>query len=397
MKQLVLVICSFLFMHQSFASELVSSNTVTSGKLFRPNHLSSQKMTMQLKDYYFYWKSKYLRTFKKSNGTLLYYIEMQGLGPNGENSVSTSEAHGYGMLTFVQLAHFDVNARNIFDGFVNSYNTFRSTLNPYTMSWMIHKNFSNRYGSATDGDLDIAYALLLAHKKWGSQGGAHNYLSLAKNLIQKGIKVSDFTSSGRTNLGDWDQDNYNTRSSDWMASHFESFYTYTQDPFWKNAVQVVYQLTASIQKNHSPISGLMPDFVIDRNPRPAPFNYLDEGLVDYSWNACRYPLRMAIDYKLNNRLEALSSLSLSLRWLVQKTAGRPENIKAGYFLDGKPQVSYSSAAFTAPWIMAAATDAKYQTFVNRGWDLIMKQKYDYYSDSISLLALIYLSDLWKKP
>lgn len=389
--------------HVFAKNDSVPSNTFelnerihTQGAISYPNHISQSTKQKQVKAYFEYWQNKYLRTLSTENGKSSYYIFMQGVGPDGENSITTSEAHGYGMMIFVQLADYSKSAKTIFDGMVLTYNRFRSTKNIHNMSWMIRKDSSRRYGSATDGDMDIANALLLAHKKWGSSG-EYNYLALAKNIIQKGIKISDFNRSGRPNLGDWDRDAFNTRSSDWMPSHFQSFYKYTQDNFWLSAITTVYQMASHIQKNYSPKSGLLPDFVIANTPQPAPKNFLDEGTVDFSWNACRYPFRLTLDYALHDRQEAKVVLEKSLSWLVKTTEGYPERIKAGYYLNGQPQVSYISAAFTAPWIVAATTDAKYQKFINRGWDQILKMKYDYYSDSISLLGLIYLSGQWIKP
>ena len=38
------------------------------------------------------------------------------------------------------------------------------------MGWVVADSKSTgHFDSATDGDLDIAYSLLLAHKQWGSQ------------------------------------------------------------------------------------------------------------------------------------------------------------------------------------------------------------------------------------
>jgi len=39
-------------------------------------------------------------------------------------------------------------------------------------------------------------------------------------------------------------------------------------------------------------------------------------------------------------------------------------------------------------------DKKYQSFVNRGWDQILSKKTNYYSDSLSLLCLYFMSENW---
>ena len=51
------------------------------------------------------------------------------------------------------------------------------------MAWAQTKNFTDIDGtSATDGDMDIAYSLLLANEQWGSNGKI-NYLKEAQLMI----------------------------------------------------------------------------------------------------------------------------------------------------------------------------------------------------------------------
>lgn len=67
------------------------------------------------------------------------------------------------------------------------YRYFRahpSEINPDLMAWQQADTGTeiidiNGVDSATDGDMDIAYALLLADSQWGSSGEI-NYLSQAK-------------------------------------------------------------------------------------------------------------------------------------------------------------------------------------------------------------------------
>jgi len=74
----------------------------------------------------------------------------------------------------------------------NMFDHHRSTKNAANMSWIIAKTEkkSGDSDSATDGDMDIAYALILADRQWGS-GGAIDYLGQAKDTITNGIKNGD--------------------------------------------------------------------------------------------------------------------------------------------------------------------------------------------------------------
>src|SRR5262245_61265494 len=115
---------------------------------------------------------------------------MQGTGGTG-SEITTSEAHGYGMILFALMAGYDADAKKYFDGMFNMYDKHRSTGNSNLMSWIIDQSESTSADSdsATDGDMDIAYALLLAHYQWGSSG-AINYIDHAKRIINLGLKGS---------------------------------------------------------------------------------------------------------------------------------------------------------------------------------------------------------------
>jgi endo-1,4-beta-D-glucanase Y len=277
------------------------------------------------------------------------------------------------------------------------FDKHRSTENQYNASWILTINEDLNYGSATDGDFDIAYSLLLANKSWGSNGEI-NYLQHAKNTIQFGLKVNDISQSYRPTLGDWaSRSSFDTRSSDFMPDHFRAYKLATNDNFWDNPVNTVYDVISKIQSQFSSKTGLVPDFIIGSDPRPATNNYLDEATVDFSWNACRLPLRLAIDYGLYGSNEAKVSLTKIMQWVIKDTGGDPSKIKSGYFLDGQPQVNETSAAFISPIVAAASIDSTYQRFLNDGWDYMVKTKESYYADTITLLSLLYLSGVWQRP
>ena len=376
--------------------ESTSREPTAAALVVRPNHISRERMIEVTKSYYEYWKAKYVRASDPTKMGRGFYVRMKGVGPGVQNTVTTSEAHGYGMIIFALMSDLDGEAKRHFDGMYDLFDRNRSKINPANMSWTIASAGGQRSTSATDGDMDVAYALLLAHVKWGSKGQV-DYLKQALRTIESGIKAGDFSPSGRTKLGDWDRDKWNTRASDWMPGHFRAYRKYTEDPFWDRASSTVYELIAKIQKEHSPVTGLMPDFIIGQEALPAPKNYLKEGTEGFSWNACRFPLRIALDYAHYGSSDSKRALIPILDWVIAATGGDPRRIMAGYFLNGRPQVSYSEAAFTAPLVAAAMIDRKYQAFINAGWDAISEMRSDYYNDSLTLLSLLAISGLWTKP
>ena len=110
--------------------------------------------------------------------------------PEGVRAITISEGHGYGMMAVAYMAGFDPDARKMFDGMHTFWRKFPSINNPDLMAWVILENcmLPNAVtgdltpDSASDGDLDIAYAYLIAHHQWGSDGPI-NYLAEAKKVI----------------------------------------------------------------------------------------------------------------------------------------------------------------------------------------------------------------------
>src|SRR5262249_15615131 len=139
------------------------------------------------------------------NGCGGYYVNFGG---KGKDPIFVSEGHGYGMLITVLMAGHDANARTIFDGFYDLFRQYPSINDPDLMGWAGLKNCAvpntptDLDDSATDGDLDIAFALLLADRQWGSCGRI-DYFGEAQKVI-RAIRAHDLNST--TNLlllGDW--------------------------------------------------------------------------------------------------------------------------------------------------------------------------------------------------
>lgn len=373
----------------------------------KPN-VSQAQLNADVVAMYAYWKNNFLVPSVYTSGA--YFVN----GPSTDGSgKGTSESHGYGMLITALMAGSDSDAKLYFDGLYKFFNTHRSTENNELMGWFINQSEqSNYYSSASDGDMDIAYALLLAHYQWGSTGSI-NYLQEAKDMITLGIKAGDInTDTYRIMLGDWDTfDNggttatFTTRPSDWMGGHLHAFENATNDPIWGTVADKIYEMTGAIQSNYSNTTGLMPDFVIDSDPKPASPGFL-EGATDgyYSWNSCRFPWRTTMDYGHYGTPEAKTAVSKLVDWAVIETGNDPEKFWPGYKLNGDLISSdkYSDMAFMAPIVTASITNAAHQTFLNDGWAVMKDRKtkveWDgYFSTSINLLSMLFISGNWWVP
>src|SRR5438128_2865437 len=135
-----------------------------------PDHVSQAAMDQAVRDFYDVWKPQYLR---QTCGTGRYVIAT-GVAPG---NLTVSEGHGYGMIIMALMAGHDPDAKSYFDGMFAYFTEHPTATHAHLMSWYQNTSCADANGkdSASDGDLDIAYALLLADKQWGS-GGAIDYL-----------------------------------------------------------------------------------------------------------------------------------------------------------------------------------------------------------------------------
>jgi endo-1,4-beta-D-glucanase Y len=369
----------------------------TQAKVFLPNHLSPLVKKRQLNQYYRYWKEKYVKASLLPNGG--YYIEMFGEGGTGsEGHKSTSEAMGYGMLISVLFHELDPNAKMQFDGLYQMYQRHPSINGGSLMSWIIHQSESSarRSTSATDGDFDIALALIYAHRIWGSNGKI-NYLRQARRIVADILHKNINHRNNKLMLGDWWHSSWQntSRPSDWMGGHLIEFYQLTGDRRFIHVRNQLYSMLEHLQTQHTPHTGLIPDFVTGNPPRPGPANTL-EGPYDghYYYNAARVPLRLILDYYQSPSPQIKKNIERMIHFFYGSSQRQPANIKGGYRLDGRVIGNYFDATFAAPIIAGATVDSRYQSYVNRGWDLLLQKKMNYYADSLNMLSLLYLAGSW---
>jgi endo-1,4-beta-D-glucanase Y len=307
--------------------------------------------------------------------------------------------------------------RAIFDSMFRYFKAHPSRFSPHLMAWkQALKNGQmvdvGGADSATDGDLDIAYALLLANVQWGS-GGAVNYKAEAL-LVLHGVLAHEVNPSTMTlTPGDWasGSDARHTRPSDFMTDHFLAFAKAdtANAGKWKtihdNVAAIVNYQFAHGSRN----TGLVPDFMVQSGDHFVPVvdQYLEtphDG--DFDYNACRTPWRLAMSYIVNGRTDMLPAIQKQAEWIRQKTNGVPSRIKAGYYVrngpNGTSYVKYSDLPFTAPFAVNAMTaGAAGQAWLNRLWTSITGGDFsmteDYYGDSIRLQVMLTVAGDWWAP
>lgn len=293
--------------------------------------------------------------------------------------------------------------KNIYDRLFRYVRAHPSRRSKYLMAWAQKNNgLDLDKTTASDGDLDIAYSLLLAAKQWGSKGTI-NYLQEARIMINEIMRYeinpetwTVLLGAGLDNeSGDW----FATRTSDFMPAHFKAFWRATGDARWTKVVDAGYKLFRFMQNTYSPDAGLLPDFIvrINKTPKPAGPNFLESKYDgQYNYNACRDPWRIGTDYILNGDLRAKNIISKINHWIRETTNNDTYNLSAGYTLAGDDieHRYFEALSFIAPFGVSAMVGAKNQAWLNKVWIYLTGFKikdYDYYDNSIKLLNMIIIS------
>lgn len=374
------------------------------------------QMDTWIKNKYDAWKAARVVNVSAISGAKAIQVNQEP-GSNPNNTLCFSEGIGYGMLIAVVMAGYDSGAQTLFDGLLKlartryAYSLVNLSGQPkgvYLMEWRLSNNGASSDGggwNAMDGDLDIALALLMAHRQWGSSG-TWNYLVEAQNTISA-LKTINFKADGTT-MG-LSTPNV-SRVSDYMFGHFRSFGQHTNDnAFWvTNAVARAYFLANRMQTVYSASAGLVPDFIVETNtatPYPSP-GFMGDGNEhedEYWWNSNRCPWRWASDYLWSGDANVLTLINRISAFINTQSSGGTTinpNLHSGYYLDGNYVFNdWPNPAFVGPWGAGAMCNTtSYQTLANSCWAWVESQtQTGYYDTEIALLSAIVMSGNWWRP
>jgi hypothetical protein len=370
-----------------------------------PNHLSRSAMDATVQEYYNNWQAMYVKSIPGTSPEQE-FVEYAS-GPE-----TVSEAQGYGMVISAYMAN-----KIDFDAMFHYFKAHPSEISPHLMAWRqewVNGQMVDTGGadSATDGDLDIAYALLLADKQWGSSD-AINYkaeaLAVMSDILAKDVNQADWNLL----LGDWafDSDMNHTRTSDFMVDHLLAFAA--ADPAHASQWMKVYDKICVIvnyqyKYGGSNYTGLLPDFMVklESNFVPVSGTYLEsihDG--DYYYNSCRTPWRLPMAYIVSGKSDILSVLTTQNFWIMSLTGGSQNKILAGYYVKNGPNGTsfedYGDLCFTAPFAVLAMIDPNNQDWLNKLWTSITGGDYgtytNYFDDTIRMQVLLVVSGNWWSP
>ncbi|HVS97705.1 MAG TPA: glycosyl hydrolase family 8 [Puia sp.] len=409
-------------------------HTTYLGGAILPDHISREAMDDTVRSFYRQWKEHYILPGCTPNEKYVWFE-----GTSGRN-ICVSEGQGYGMLIVALMAGFDSTAQQTFDDLYRYVQSHPSNTSPNLMAWM-----QTRYcrsvdgGTATDGDMDIAFALLLADAQWGRHSNIpyrQKAIEMIRSILGEEINPVTRTVMEANAETPGSRDYFDMRSSDFMPDHIRAFREASGDPVWDTVLDNNYRVFRYMQDTYSPDAGLVPDFIKnirlhpgqgysgapappaphggdgndlstpaddDISAVPAQPNYLESKYDGkYNFNACRVPWRIAADYLVSGDKRAADFLSRINPWIRETTKDNPDNISAGYNLSGEdlPHRYFEALCFICPFAVAAMADPQNQQWLNKLWDYIVgfkRKDFDYYDNSIKMIDLIILSGNYWAP
>ncbi|OHA84738.1 MAG: hypothetical protein A2591_03405 [Candidatus Yonathbacteria bacterium RIFOXYD1_FULL_52_36] len=333
--------------------------------LLIPFAASASTVSNEAQRAYTDWKS----TFVTSNGA-----GSQGLRVNDPSAgnITVSEGQGYGMLLSVRH-----NDRATFDAlwrYTKSHLDQRGL-----MHWKIDSS-GNVTGanSATDGDEDIGYALLLADRTWGG-----SYLSEAKTYIDAMYQYEVEAGTYVLKPGDVWGGSDATNPSYFAPAYYREFAKVTGNNGWLKVLDKSYEILFAARDANT---GLLPEWTTGTGESATRVTW-NKNRDNFTYNAIRVPWRMAMDWVENKDPRAKDIADKMNHFFASQTT-----FYSGYTFDGKPLANYLDGTFMSGIAVGSvvSSDAAFRDRVIN--QLVAMKPSGYYSSSYRALALLTIAD-----
>ena len=280
------------------------------------------------------WKSTYY-----AEGTIggVACGRIKFIQPGQSGALTVSEGIAYGMLIFVYM---DNTSNSTQDEFNKLWAYYQKNSNGNgVMNWKVDGFTGNvaagtgNANGATDADIDVATALLLAHKQWGS-AGAVNYLTAAKTLINQ-IYMTEVDGNKLLKPGDAFNDyanpSYYITNATTLFGKVEVAQGWQASDRWAAVTQACYNIMKTARNG---TSGLVPDWCNTPSGSSISGIISDKFESYYLYDAIRIPWRMAEAYAWYGHADAKDIASKSTAWAIANY-NDPASIWDGYLLPGQ--------------------------------------------------------------
>lgn len=295
-------------------------------------------------------------------------------------SKTVSEGIGYGMLITVYMDNDSIGNKARFDKLWAYYKRNRNGNG--LMNWQIQGCSEGTPGQngATDAELDVALALAMAYKQWGTE----QYKTDATELIRK---IWDFeVNQGEKLLKSGDAGSLPYNPSYFSLGALRVFKQLDPNHDWEG---VANNSLALLKKAQHSTTGLVPDWC---NNQGQSQDVNGSGTNKFGYDAARTPWRVVTDYLWFGTADAKSFLSKIDTWIKSETESDPNYILREYSTDGKVSVEWPNALYVGALVVPGMIASNPDDWLTTGADMVFNfGKDNYYNDSWKVLYLITLS------
>ncbi len=310
------------------------------------------------------------------------------------------------------MAGADAQAQQIFDGLWEFCLDHPSEVDGRLMDWSVPADESldpEGNDSAFDGDADIAMALLMADRQWGS-GGRFDYRgrSDAGAAGPGEVRRSARTATTRCSATGSSPTSRPTPSGQPEAptscpATSGPTTRPPEGPPGKRAVTAVQQVTETLQTGSAPATGLLPDFIqpdLERQPHAqAGGSRFLGGENDGALLVQRRPRPLAPRHRRpDRRRQQIENSGQTHAGLdPDRHRQQPESDQDRLPAERNPDPKRLQLLLRRPADRPGDARSTAQTFLNTGWDAVATRVEGYYEDSVTLLCLVVMSGNFQDP
>jgi endo-1,4-beta-D-glucanase Y len=312
------------------------------------------------------------------------YVQADGgvVSPE-QNGVISSEAISYGMM--ISAAVGDKPTFDKVWGWAKSKTNNGTAL----LGWN-----NGGGGSATDADIDIPYALLMADKQWGG------YLDAAKTMA--GLARSSVVDGSNLFTGG------SQYTGVYNPSYFAPGYLRALEAAgagsWASVISANYSKLNECDSSFSGADGIVSDWCGTNANAQVTSEVCPAGADCSAYDAARVPYRMGYDACVGGSEGQAMATKMTATFLSKSEGGRIDLLKAGMDASGMPTTNSvnNEMAFIGTvgvGAMGAGDDDTRDRAFRTTLDLIERPEYynTYYSTSLGLMTLLMMSGNWPVP
>ncbi|HVZ81877.1 MAG TPA: glycosyl hydrolase family 8 [bacterium] len=301
---------------------------------------------------------------------------------NPGNSETYSEGMGYGMLmaAYLEPASGGQTVVQQLLNFINANLDARGLMN-----WHVSCSSTLGGNSAADGDLDIAFGLIVADGRWPGNGfgtAATNFLSSILSYETGTCGTGPGDAPGFTNCST----GY-TYPSYFAPSYYTTFQCFTGNNAWATLKTNTYNQLAYWYSNYA-----LP-------PEQIKMSSGQWNSGDYQYNSCRVPWRLSLDYLWNGNTTAQDQCQ-KIVTNFKTTDPAPSTMGDGYsYSSGAKNSGNHNAAFMGPAGDGAMVNSSNQSWLDSEYTNLksLSMGSAYYQDAHKVISLMVQTGIFTDP